>query len=162
MSTILKSVDVNVPIRAAYNQWTQFESFPHFMEGIKEIRQLTDSSLHWVADLDGQHLEWDAKITEELPNIRVAWTSTSGAPNGGAIDFHYLAPNQTRIVATMDVTPQGVVQNVGDWLGVVDRRVQGDLDRFKTFIEGRGGQATGAWTGTIEDHPQNIQPGMPG
>lgn len=161
VSTVLKYVDVNVPVRAAYDQWTQFESFPHFMEGVTQIQQLTDSTLRWVADIDGQRLEWDAKITEELPNIRVAWTSTTGAQNAGAIDFHYLAPDRTRIVATMDVTPQGAAQNIGDWLGVVDRRVQGDLDRFKTYIEGRKGQPSGAWTGTIEDHPQHIRPGTP-
>jgi uncharacterized membrane protein len=124
------------------------------MEGLTEVRQLDAKRLHWVA-----------AIAEQIPNLRIAWTSTDGAPNGGAIDVHYLSPDKVRILAVMDYEPQNAAQNaaqnVGDWLGVGNRRVQGDLDRFKAFIEGRGGQPTGAWTGRIEDHPENLQPGMP-
>jgi uncharacterized membrane protein len=155
MSTVQRFVDVNVPLQTAYAQWTQFESFPRFMEGVKEVRQLDDKHLHWVAEVGGKKQEWNADISEQIPNVRVAWRSTDGAPNAGAVDFHYVASDKTRVTLTMDYEPQGALENVGDALGFLDRRVKGDLDRFKKFIEERGA-ATGSWQGTIEDHPENL------
>jgi uncharacterized membrane protein len=153
MSSVTKSIDVNVPVSTAYNQWTQFELFPQFMEGVKEVRQLDDQNLHWRAEVGGKEQEWDARITEQLPDNRIAWTSTSGDMNAGAVDFHRISDDMTRITLTIDYDPQGFLESVGDVLGFMDRRVQGDLERFKQFIEQRGAE-TGGWRGTIEDHPE--------
>ncbi|HSH82697.1 MAG TPA: SRPBCC family protein [Herpetosiphonaceae bacterium] len=152
MATIQKSIDVEVPVRTAYNQWTQFEEFPQFMEGVEEIKQIDDKRMHWRATIAGKQEEWDAIVTEQEPDMRVAWTSTSGAPNAGVVTFHRLGDNKTRVMLQLDYDPQGVVENVGDALGFVSRRVEGDLERFKKFIEQRG-QETGAWRGTVEQDP---------
>jgi uncharacterized membrane protein len=152
MASAMKHVDVSVPVTVAYNQWTQFEEFPQFMEGVKEVRQLDDKRLHWEAEIAGKDEAWDAEITEQLPDERVAWTSTSGAKNAGVVTFHRLGDSQTRVTLQMEYEPEGAVENVGSALGVVDRRVEGDLKRFKQFIETRG-RETGAWRGTIkQDH----------
>jgi uncharacterized membrane protein len=148
-STIEQSIDVNVPAHTAYNQWTQFEEFPRFMEGVDQVTQLDDTHLHWQANIGGKQKEWDAVITEQLPDERIAWTNTTGARNAGVVTFHRLAPNKTRIMLQLSYEPEGVVENVGDMLGVVTARVRGDLERFKKFIEGRGSE-TGAWRGTVE------------
>jgi uncharacterized membrane protein len=149
MSTVTKSVDVNVPIRAAYDQWTQFEEFPRFMEGVKEVRQLDDTHLHWKAEIAGVTKEWDAEITEQHPDERVAWKSTSGAPNAGVVTFHRLDDDHTRVTLQLDVEPDGPIETVGDWAGVLDRQVEEDLDRFSKHITGRG-EPTGAWRGNVE------------
>jgi len=149
MSTIEQSIDVNVPVHTAYNQWTQFEEFPRFMEGVEEVRQLEDRRLHWRATIGGRAEEWDAVITEQHPDERIAWKNTTGAPNAGVVTFHRLADNKTRVMLQMEYDPQGVVENVGDMLGVVSRRVANDLERFKDFIEARGHE-TGAWRGEVE------------
>jgi uncharacterized membrane protein len=148
MSTITESIDVNVPVRTAYNQWTQFEEFPQFMENVEEVRQLDDKRLHWKAKVAGKTKEWDAKITEQTPYERVAWTATDGAENAGVVTFHRLDDASTRVTVQMDVEPEGAVEGVGDAIGVPDRRVKGDLERFKEFIEGRGHE-TGAWRGQV-------------
>jgi uncharacterized membrane protein/hemerythrin superfamily protein len=148
-STIEQAVDVHVPIRTAYNQWTQFEEFPRFMEGVIEVRQLDDTHLHWKATVGGKEKAWDAVITEQLPDQRIAWTNTTGARNAGVVTFHRLSDNHTRVMLQLDYEPEGLVENVGDMLGVVSRRVRGDLERFKAFIESQG-QETGAWRGTVE------------
>lgn len=148
MASITKSIDVNVPVRTAYDQWTQFESFPQFMQGVEEVHQLDDTHLHWRADVAGKETEWDAEVTEQIPDERVAWKSTSGQPNGGVVTFHRLGPDQTRVTVQMDWEPQGIVEGVGSALGFDDARVQGDLERFKTFIESRGAP-TGAWRGEV-------------
>jgi len=153
MSSVTKSIDVNVPVSTAYNQWTQFELFPQFMEGVKEVRQLDDQNLHWRAEVGGKEQEWDARITEQLPDNRIAWTSTSGDMNAGAVDFHRISDDMARITLTIDYDPQGFLESVGDALGFMDRRVDSDLKRFKQFIESRGSE-TGGWRGTIEDHPE--------
>jgi uncharacterized membrane protein len=150
MSTVTKSVDVNVPIRAAYDQWTQFEEFPRFMEGVKEVRQLDDTHLHWKAEIAGVTKEWDAEITEQHPDERVAWKSTSGAPNAGVVTFHRLDDDHTRVTLQLDVEPDGPIETVGDWAGVLDRQVEEDLDRFSKHITGRG-EPTGAWRGNVEN-----------
>ena len=152
MSNIEQSIDVNVPVRTAYNQWTQFEEFPQFMEGVLEVKQLDDKRMHWRANIAGKEEEWDAVITEQEPDMRVAWTNTTGARNAGVVTFHRLGDSKTRVMLQLDYDPQGVVENVGDALGFVSRRVKGDLERFKTFIESRGNE-TGAWRGEIkQDH----------
>ncbi|HET6380593.1 MAG TPA: SRPBCC family protein [candidate division Zixibacteria bacterium] len=149
MSTVEKSIDVNVPLRTAYDQWTQFEEFPRFMEGVQSVRQLDDTHLHWVAEVGGQRREWDAEITEQTPDQRIAWTSTEGARNAGVVTFHRIDDDTTRIMLQMDVEPEGFMESAGDALGVLDRQVQGDLERFKAFIEERGAP-TGAWRGDVD------------
>jgi uncharacterized membrane protein len=153
MSGVTKSVDVAVPVRTAYNQWTQFEEFPRFMEGVQEVRQLSDTMTHWRTEIGGVKREFDAEITEQLPDERVAWTSTEGTRQAGVVTFHRLDADHTRVTAQIEFEPDGVVEKAGDVLGVIDRRVKGDLDRFKEFIEGRGGVETGAWRGEV-DRPQ--------
>lgn len=149
MSTIEQSIDVNVPVRTAYNQWTQFEEFPRFMEGVEVVRQLDQQRLHWRANIGGRVEEWEALITEQHPDERIAWKNTTGAPNAGVVTFHRLSDTKTRVMLQMEYDPQGVVENLGDMLGVVSRRVANDLERFKEFIEARG-QETGAWRGEVE------------
>jgi uncharacterized membrane protein len=149
MSTVEKSIQVNVPVSTAYNQWTQFEDFPKFMEGITEVRQLDDTHLHWSADIAGKHKEWDAEITEQIPDKRIAWRSTTGAQNAGVVTFHRISDDTTRIMLQMDYDPEGVAENVGDAVGVFSRRVEGDLERFKEFLELRGHE-TGAWRGSVD------------
>jgi uncharacterized membrane protein/general stress protein YciG len=147
-SNIEQSIDVNVPVHTAYNQWTQFEEFPRFMEGVQEVRQLDDRHLHWRANIGGKEKEWDAEITEQVPDQRIAWKNTTGATNAGVVTFHRLNDQQTRVMLQVDYDPEGVVENLGDMIGVVSARVKGDLRRFKDFIESRG-QETGAWRGHI-------------
>jgi len=148
MSTVEKAIDVSVPVRTAYNQWTQFEEFPRFMEGVEEVRQLNDTKLHWKAEVGGKKKEWDAKITEQLPDQRIAWRSEAGDENGGVVTFHKLDDHKTRIMLQLAYEPANFVESIGDKLGFMSRRLQGDLDRFKKFIEARG-QETGAWRGTV-------------
>ncbi len=148
MSSITKSIDVNVPVRTAYDQWTQFESFPEFMEGVESITQLDDKTLHWKVKVAGDESEFDATITEQIPDERVAWKSISGKENAGVVTFHRLGEGQTKVTVQMEYEPDGVAENVGSKLGLDDRRVQGDLERFKEFIESRGAP-TGAWRGEV-------------
>ncbi|MDQ4124484.1 MAG: SRPBCC family protein [Actinomycetota bacterium] len=149
MSSIEQSIEVQVPVRTAYNQWTQFEDFPHFMEGVKEIRQIDDASLHWTVEIAGQVREFDAKITEQNPDERIAWTTIDGPHQAGVVTFHRLGDNQTKVMLQMEYEPEGIVEKAGDALGVVKGRVKGDLERFKSFIESRG-QETGAWRGEVD------------
>jgi uncharacterized membrane protein len=149
MSVIEKSIEINVPVRAAYNQWTQFEEFPRFMEGVKQVKQIDDKHLHWKADIGGKEKEWNAEITEQVPDQRIAWTSREGALNGGVVTFHRLSDSKSKIMLQLEYDPKGFIENVGDAVGVVTQRVQGDLERFKAYIETRG-QETGAWRGTIK------------
>jgi uncharacterized membrane protein len=148
MGTTTKSVDVSVPVTTAYNQWTQFETFPQFMEGVEEVRQLDSTHLHWVTRVGGATREFDATITEQHPDERVAWKADDGPEHAGVVTFHKLDDTTTRVTVQMDIDPEGFVETAGDKLGVIDRRVKGDLDRFKEFIENRG-QETGAWRGDV-------------
>jgi uncharacterized membrane protein len=148
MATIEKSIEVNAPLRAVYNQWTQFEDFPRFMEGVEEVRQLDDKRLHWRAKIGGKLKEWNAEITEQRPDERIAWTSRGGAWNAGVVTFHRIDDNRTRVMLQVDYDPEGVVEHVGDALGVVSTRIEGDLKRFREFIEQRG-RETGGWRGEI-------------
>lgn len=149
MGTYEYAIDVNVPLNTAYNQWTQFEEFPLFMEGVERVEQLDDETLCWYVEIAGVDQKWRAKITEQTPNLRIAWTSVEGAKNAGVVTFHHIDDNTTRIMLQIDYNPEGFIENVGAALGVVERRLKGDLERFKEFIEKRG-VATGAWRGEIE------------
>ncbi|MDT5006810.1 MAG: hypothetical protein QOJ24_3986 [Mycobacterium sp.] len=148
MSTTTASVDVNRPIDVVYNQWTQFESFPEFMEGVERIEQRDDTHLHWVIKVGGITREFDATVTEQHPEERVAWKSDSGPDHAGVVTFHRLDDEKTRVTTQMDVDPEGFVENVADKLGILKSRVSGDLERFKKFIESRPGE-TGAWRGDV-------------
>jgi uncharacterized membrane protein len=144
-----QSTEVNVPVRTAYNQWTQFEEFPNFMEGVESVTQVDDTTLAWKAEIAGQKREWTAKITEQEPDMRIAWRSAEGPTNAGVVTFHKLDPNTTRVMLQMEFDPEGFVETAGDVLGIVESRVKGDLKRFKEFIESRG-RETGAWRGRVE------------
>jgi len=148
MATMEKSIEVNVPVQTAYNQWTQFEEFPRFMEGVEEVHQLDDRHLHWRARIAGKEEEWDAEITEQIPDHVIGWRSTSGAANAGIVSFQALGPTQTRVTLRLDYEPQGVVENIGDATGFVSRQVSDDLERFKDYIEHRGTES-GGWRGEI-------------
>ncbi len=152
MPTIEESIDVAVPVRTAYNQWTQFEEFPRFMEGVERVEQKDDTHLHWVAEIAGVKREWDAEVTEQTPDQRVAWRSTNGAGNAGVVTFHKVDEGVTRVMVQIDYETDGVVEAAGDALGFAQRQVKGDLDRFKSLIEERG-QETGAWRGEVEQDP---------
>ena len=149
MATIEEQVEVNVPVRTAYNQWTQFEQFPRFMEGVERVEQKDTTHLHWVANVGGKRKEWDAEITEQQPDRKVAWRATSGAENGGQVTFEALGSSRTRVKVRMDLDPEGVVENIGQAVGVPQRQVKEDLERFKKFIESRGSE-TGAWRGEVD------------
>ena len=148
MSTVTKSVDVDVPITTAYNQWTQFESFPEFMGGVDKVEQLDERRLHWQISVGGVHREFDAEITEQHPEERVAWKSTDGTTHAGVVTFHKLDDAKTRVTVQLDWEPDGTLEKAGSAVGVDDRQVSSDLDRFKSFIESRS-QETGAWRGEV-------------
>ena len=147
---IQESIDVDVPVSTAYNQWTQFEEFPRFMEGVEEVRQLDDTRLHWVADVGGKRAEWDAKITEQHPDRQVTWVSEDGKLTRGTVSFTERGPSQTTIDLSMSYRPEGLREQVGSTAGLDRRRVRGDLERFKELIEGRGAE-TGAWRGEVSE-----------
>ena len=149
MASVVESIDVKVPVSVAYNQWTQFEDFPQFMEGVKSVTQIDDTHMHWVAEVGGVEKEWDAEISEQHPDERIAWHATSGAENAGVVTFHRIDDDTTRATLQLDVDPEGIVENVGTALGFLERRVKGDLERFKEFIESRQSE-TGAWRGEVE------------
>ncbi|GAB3830568.1 SRPBCC family protein [Kribbella italica] len=149
MGNITESVDVEVPINVVYNQWTQFESFPQFMDGVDEIKQLDDTHTHWITSIGGITREFDATITEQHPEERVAWTTEAGTTHAGVITFHRLGATQTRVTAQMDIEAEGIAEKVADAAGIIDRKVKGDMQRFKKFIEARNDE-TGAWRGDVD------------
>ena len=155
MASVEKTIEVHAPVRAVYNQWTQFEEFPRFMEGVEQVTQKGDKNLHWRAKVGGKTEEWDAEISEQVPDKRVAWRSTSGSENSGVVTFHFLKDDETRVSLQLSYDPEGMVETVGDKLGFMSRRVEGDLERFKGFIEARDGEATGAWRGEIKHRSDN-------
>ena len=159
MAQVEKSIEVDVPVRTAYDQWTQFEEFPRFMDAVLEVRQLDDKRLHWRASVAGKEESWDAEITEQTPDQVIAWQSTSGKENSGVVRFAPLGPDRTRVSVVIGYDPEGIVETVGDKLGFASSRVEGDLKRFKEFIEQRG-QETGAWRGEIhQGSVENSQAG---
>jgi uncharacterized membrane protein len=161
MERIEKTVDVECPIRTVYNQWTQFEEFPRFMTGVKEVRQLDDTHVRWRAEIWGKEKEWDAEITEQVPDDHIGWKSISGdAPNAGVVRFESLSPTRTRVRLAMAYEPQGAVEKAGDALKILSARVQSSVDGFKKYIESRG-REDGAWRGEVRDSvaqpPKNPQ-----
>ncbi|MGW1772050.1 SRPBCC family protein [Streptomyces sp. NPDC002104] len=149
MSKVEESVEVDVPVRTAYNQWTQFDSFPQFMEGVERIDQRTDTMTHWVTKVAGVEREFEAEITEQIPDERVAWTTLAGeVKQAGVVTFHRLDDARCKVMLQLDYDPEGFAENVGDKLGFVKRRVSGDLKRFKEYIEDRG-RETGSWRGEV-------------
>ena len=159
MSKIEKSVEVDVPLRVAYDQWTQFEQFPKFMDGVESVRQLDDKRLEWKAKIAGKSVTWTAEIFEQVPDRRISWRSTSGARNAGTVSVAPIAADRTRVTLSLDVEPSGVGEKVADSLGLVSSRVEGDLERFRKFIEARG-RETGAWRGEI--HGDQVSKSPPG
>lgn len=149
MAHVEKSIQVNVPVRTAYNQWTQFEEFPQFMEGVQSVTQLDDTHLTWKAKIGPKEEEWTTVIKEQVPDQVIAWESTTGAENGGRVTFQADSAGTTTVTVRIDYAPGGIIERLGSGLGFMDRRVQGDLDRFKEFIEKRGTE-TGAWRGEIQ------------
>ena len=148
MARVEKSIEIERPLRVVYDQWTQFEEFPRFMEGVEEVHQLSDKHLHWKATLAGQTEEWDAEIVQQVPDQQIAWRHTRGAVNSGVVTFTPLDAERCRVTLALEYDPKGFVEKLGDALGFVSRRVEGDLERFKRFIEERA-TATGSWRGEI-------------
>ncbi|MEU9099589.1 SRPBCC family protein [Streptomyces sp. NPDC048361] len=149
MSKVEESVEVEVPVRTAYDQWTQFESFPHFMEGVERIEQRTDRMTHWVTKIGGVTREFEAEVTEQIPDERVAWTTLGGeVRQAGVVTFHRISDTKTKVMLQLDYEPEGLAENAADKLGIVKHRITGDLKRFKEFIEDRG-RETGAWRGEV-------------
>ncbi|MDQ3647146.1 MAG: SRPBCC family protein [Actinomycetota bacterium] len=147
MANIEQSIEVNAPIASVYDQWTQFEDFPRFMEGVEEIRQVDDRHVHWTVELGGSRHEWDAEITEQEPEERVAWRNVDGKDNAGVVTFHKIDAETTRVMVQMDWTPEGIKEKLGASFNLDERRVEGDLERFKELIESQG--ATGGWRGEV-------------
>lgn len=143
MSNVIETVDVAVPVRTAYNQWTQFEEFPRFMEGVERIEQVSDTMTHWKIKIGGVEREFDAEISEQRPDERVAWHSVGGTGHAGVVTFHRLDDVHTRVTLQLDTAPEGLVENLGDKLGLVKRRAKGDMERFKEYIESRGVESGG-------------------
>jgi uncharacterized membrane protein len=149
MSRIEASIEVDVPVSTAYNQWTQFEEFPRFMDGVESVTQVDDTHVRWVASVGGSRHEWVAEISEQRPDERVAWHATDGKANAGVVTFHRLDEGRTKVMVQMDYEPEGLKESLGSALGSDERRVKSDLDRFKELVESRGAES-GAWRGQVE------------
>jgi uncharacterized membrane protein len=153
MKTIERTIEVGAPVRTVYNQWTQFEEFPRFMEGVESVSQITDSTVHWVAEIGGKRKEWDARITEQVPDQVIAWEGFGDADNRGRVLFEPAdGGGRTKVSVAIDYEPEGAMEAAGDALGVVGRRIEGDLERFREFVEARGAE-TGAWRGEVHQPP---------
>jgi uncharacterized membrane protein len=150
LASITKDIEVAVPVRSAYNPWTQFESFPQFMDGVKEVRQLDDKRLRWRAEIGGKEETWEAEIVEQVPDRKISWRSTSGTPTAGTVLFEPIDAGRCRIMLTMEYEPQGLTESVGSALGFDDRKVEGDLKRFKEMVESQPAETRG-YRGNIED-----------
>lgn len=149
MSTVEESIEVAVPVSTAYNQWTQFEEFPHFMEGVESVQQVSDTKNHWKVEVGGVTREFDTEITEQHPDERIAWCTIDGPKQAGVVTFHRLDDQNSKVMLQMDFEPEGIAEQAGDKLGFVKRRVKGDLERFKSFIEARAVES-GSWRGEVE------------
>jgi uncharacterized membrane protein len=154
METIQKSIDVDLPIATVYSDWTHFEEFPKFMEGVKEVRQLSAERLYWRAEIFGKEKEWEAEVYERIPNQRIAWRSAAGTPNTGAVNFEELGNSRTRINLSLGFEPESTLEKLGDALGIVSSKIQGDLERFKRYAEERG---TEVGTGRGETEPGRVR-----
>lgn len=156
METIERSIDVEVPASTAYNTWTEFELFPHFMGGVDEVSQKDERHLHWRANILGSSEEWDAVITEQIPDKRVAWRSENGAQNAGVVTFHRLTDERTRVMLQLEYMPERLSHKIGGALGLLTHQVESDLKRFKMFVEQLGGRLQG-WRGQIPAKPDAAQ-----
>jgi carbon monoxide dehydrogenase subunit G len=154
-----KTIQVDVPVTTAYNQWTQFEQFPRFMSGVEKVTQLDDKTLHWVAEIAGVKREWDATIIEQSPDRKIAWAAIDGATNAGAVYFQPVGADRTEVRLSLEFEPEGLVEKAGDSLNVVERQVESDLKRFKELIESEG-QASGAWRGSVNEGAAVGTPGV--
>ncbi len=161
MERVEKTIEVECPLRTVYDQWTQFEEFPRFMEGVEEVHQLDDKTLHWKARIAGKTEEWEAEIVDQKPDQQIAWRHRRGAVNHGVVTFAPIDDGRTSVTLALEYDPQGIVEKAGDALGFVSRRVEGDLQRFKKFVEERG-RETGAWRGEIRPSGEVHEPGEPG
>jgi uncharacterized membrane protein len=148
MAEVKESVEVNVPVSSAYNQWTQFEEFPKFMENVESVTQLDDTHLRWIAEIGGRREEWKAEITQQMPDEIIAWRSIEGRENAGSVRFESLGAERTKIEVTLTWEPEGIVEAAADRIGISDRALSVDFGRFKELIEGRGVE-TGAWRGEV-------------
>ena len=148
MARIEEAIVVEVPVSTAYNQWTQFEEFPKFMEGVESIKQIDDTRLHWVAEIGGKREEWDAEIVEQQPDRKIAWKAEGGHNNSGTVTFESLGDNQTRVNVVMEHETEGLTETLGSALGMDSRKVKGDIERFKELVESRGVE-NGAWRGEV-------------
>jgi uncharacterized membrane protein len=149
MARVEESIEVNVPVSTAYNQWTQFEEFPKFMDGVESVTQIDDTHLRWAAEIGGERREWEAEVTEQRPDSKVAWRAQEGHENSGTVTFEPIDGSRTRVNVVMEHETEGLTETLGSALGADSRRVKGDLERFKEFIESRGTE-TGAWRGEVE------------
>ncbi|MBX3028550.1 MAG: SRPBCC family protein [Chloroflexi bacterium] len=156
MSRIEKTIEVEAPLTTVYGQWTQFESFPEFMDGVTRVEQVDDRTLTWEAEIGGRTRTWMARVTDQTPDVRIAWMTIDGAQNDGAVTFRPITDRRTEVRLVIDADPDGIIEEVGDRLGFLDRRVEGDPERFKAFIEARG-IPTGRWDGEI--HGDAVSPG---
>jgi uncharacterized membrane protein len=147
-STVRKSIEVDKDVRTVYNQWTQFEDFPQFMKGVERVTQKDDRHLHWHANIAGADREWEAEITEQTPDQVIAWRAIGDTRNDGRVTFEPLGAARTRVTLQLDHDPEGLVEKAGDALNITDKRIEGDLQRFKEFLESRGAE-TGAWRGDL-------------
>lgn len=150
-SSTEESIEVDVPVSTVYNQWTQFEDFPKFMESVREVTQLDDTHLRWRAEVGGKEEQWDAEITEQIPDKRIAWRSVGGVKNAGVVTFHKISDSKTRVMLQMDYAPRNISEGIGDALGAVKMQMKGNLKRFKELLESRG-KETGAWRGSVPQH----------
>lgn len=144
-----KTVVVSAPLSTVYNQWTQFEEFPRFMSGIESITQLEDDRLDWVASIAGVQRRWTAKIVEQVPDQKVAWAAVEGATNAGAVTFEQAGPGETVVHLSLEYEPEGLLESLGDKLSIVEKQAEGDLERFKDYIESKGAE-TGGWRGSVQ------------
>jgi len=150
MKTIEESIEIEVPVSTAYGQWTQFESFPQFMDGVESVEQTDETHLRWVAEVGGEKREWSAEITEQHADHRIAWKALGQEGPNGVVTFHRLDDSHTKVMVQMDYAPDGMKESLGSAVGVDSHRVKGDLESFKEFIESRGAE-TGSWRGSVEN-----------
>ena len=158
-TNVEKTVTVDAPLSAVYNQWTQFEDFPQFMGGVQQVTQLSDDRLHWVAEIAGVKREWDAQILEQVPDTKVAWAAVGGATNAGAVTFTAMGASSTLVRLSLDFEPEGLVEKAGDALNIVGRQAESDLEKFKTWFEARGLE-TGGWRGSVNEGASVGTPGV--
>lgn len=149
MATAEQTVDVDVDVRSVYNQWTQFEEFPRFMRDVESVTQRDDTHLHWVVNVAGVTREFDAEVTEQIPDRRIAWRAGDGVTHAGTVTFERIDDQHTRVKLQLDMEPEGLIEKAAEMTGIVSSRVKADMEQFKEFIESRHGHETGEWRGEV-------------